>query len=123
MKLTNTENQFAVIAATFCLIGLAMLLSIIIWHRQINQHPWFQKGVTIAAPELQVASAPVPVTSPSAPVVVPSTASLSVPESVIREITSDPRNLANYVGPTEEMSPAIKFLYTLESPDIFPNQR
>ena len=120
MKPSNTENQFAIIAATFCLIGLALLLSVMIWHQQINRHPLFKKNVTaVAVPELQVASV-TPVTLPTA--VVPSAS--TVPESVIQAITTDPRNLVGTAQPAEELPPAMKFLYTLKSsPDIFPTQR
>jgi hypothetical protein len=122
MKPSSTENQFATIAATFCLIGLALLLSVMIWHQQINQHPLFKKGViTSDTPELQVASMPA-VAAPTVTTPTPAAAS-PVPESVIQEITTDPRNIASYTGPTEEMSPAIKFLYTLTSPNVFPTQR
>lgn len=113
----NHSNQFALIAATFCLIGLALLLSVIIWHRQINDHPWFEKnGVAAATSTLQVASA---VSAPTT--VAPS--STQVPDSVLQTIITDPRNLIDYDQPSVELSPALKFLYTLESPDVFPAQR
>ena len=122
MKMSNTENQFATIAATFCLIGLALLLSIIIWHQQINQHPLFKKGVAVMDdPEAEVQIASMSHVSLPTTAVVP--AMSAVPESIIQEIITDPRNLAGYTKPAEELSPAIKFLYTLESPSIFPTQR
>ncbi|MBN2585309.1 hypothetical protein JXA59_01515 [Patescibacteria group bacterium] len=114
MKISNTENQFGVVAATFCLIGLALLLSVMIWHQQINQHPWFkQEMAKAAATNLQVAAV-------SDTADVPTTA---VPASVIQEITTDPRNIAGFTKPAEELSPALKFLYTLDSPNLFPAQR
>lgn len=119
--LNNKENQFAIVAATFCLIGLALLLSVMVWHQQIDQHPWLKKGIVDApSTNLQIAAIP------AAPVVVPpipATNSNAVPESVIQEIVTDPRNLADHSKPAAELSPAVRFLYTLESPEVFPTQR
>lgn len=111
MKLFGSQNQFAAVAATFCLVGLALLVSVILWHQKIDQHPLFRKGT--AAVDLQVAAVqPAP------------TSSLAVPEQVIKEITEDPRNLRGQtITPTAALSPALQFLYTLESPNIFPSQQ
>ena len=110
MKLFSSDNQFALIAITFCLIGLALLVSVMLWHQEINQHPLFQKGATA---DLQVAAVqPVP------------TSSLAVPEQVLKEITEDPRNLRGQAVPSAAaLSPALQFLYTLNSPKIFPTQQ
>ncbi|OGB85042.1 hypothetical protein A2994_00295 [candidate division Kazan bacterium RIFCSPLOWO2_01_FULL_48_13] len=117
MKTFNTENQFTTVAVTFCLIGLALLLSVMIWHQQINQHPLFKKGAAAAvAADLQVAA--LPVATPAADL-----NSTRIPDSVLQEITADPRNLSGYQPPAAELSPALKFLYTLEQPDIFPTQQ
>jgi hypothetical protein len=117
MKVSNTKNQFAVAAATFCLIGLTLLLSVMIWHRQINQHPWFKRDVAgVVANDLQVAAVS------SVPTV--ANTATAVPDSVIKEITEDPRNLRGQtIPPTAALSPALQFLYTLESPNIFPSQQ
>lgn len=112
MKISNNENQFVFLAATFYLIGGALLLSVIIWHQQINQHPLFRKGAVAVAAETKAVTVEQPVSS------------RAVPEEVLKEITEDPRNLTGYVRPTETvLSPALQFLYTLESPNIFPSQQ
>jgi len=112
MKLFSSDNQFALAAITFCLVGLALLVSVMLWRHEINQHPLFRKG-TAAAADLQVAAV-----QPA------STPSLAVPEQVLKEITEDPRNLRGQtVPPTAALSPALQFLYTLESPNIFPSQQ
>jgi len=113
-------------AALFCLVGLALLLSVIVWHNQINQHPLFENSATgSATADLQIATVTTPSVSAvvAATPVIDQTKSTAVPDSVLKEITSDPRNLAGEQQPTGEMSPAVKFLYTLESPSIFPSQR
>ncbi|MFA5270151.1 MAG: hypothetical protein WC400_00840 [Patescibacteria group bacterium] len=118
LKPSNTESQFVAVAIAFCLIGLALLLSVMIWHQQINEHPWFATDLatTENTSNLQIATVPV-VTPPTA-----AANSSAVPDSIIKEITTDPRNRVGYTKPAEELSPAVKFLYTLESPNIFPSQ-
>lgn len=117
MKTLNNDNQFATVATVFGLIGLALLLSVMVWHQEINQHPAFRKTAVVETPTVQPK---MQVAAVSQPVVDTKT----VPDSIIQEITQDPRNLLGAPLKTDEsLSPALKFLYTLNAPQLFPNQR
>jgi hypothetical protein len=119
MKISKTENNFASVAITFCLIGLALLISVMVWRQQINSHPAFQKTVVAASSDVTIAS--IAATAPAVTVASSST----VPDKVLQEITQDPRNLIGQpaVNDAPPLSPSIKFLYTLDNPNLFPTQR
>lgn len=107
MNYPKIKNELALTALTFGAIGFVLLVGVMVFHQPINTQ------LTIASEK--DSSVVLDVESGSNP----------VPDEIVQEITQDERNILGYTSSDpifESLTPAMKFLYTISSNNLFLTQ-
>ncbi|OGB74199.1 hypothetical protein A2V68_00250 [candidate division Kazan bacterium RBG_13_50_9] len=107
MEYFKEHNRFVVTIAIFGVCGLVLLGGVMIFHLHIN------RCLTAAEANAQIPAVSVQAESTTNP----------LPDSVVREIVNDERNLIGSTQLPKSLSPALKFLRTISDPDIFLTQK
>lgn len=106
MNYPKRKNELVITVVTFGAIGFVLLAGVMFFHQPINAQ------LTIAQENNSVV---LNVQSKDNP----------IPNELVQEITQDKRNIVGYASsdqPFEPLTPAMRFLYTISSDNLFLTQ-
>lgn len=107
MNYIKNKNDLSLTAIIFGSIGFVLLIGVVAFHKPINSQFMLAEDIE------------------SVEVISSKTKQNPVPEEVIQEIIKDERNILGYIPQyldTEPLTPAMKFLYTMNVSDLFLTQ-
>ena len=107
MNYPKRKNELALTVITFGFVGFVLLVGVMIFHQPINMQ------LTIA--QEKDSSVVINVKSKDNP----------IPDEIIKEVTQDGRNMTGFVSDNsmlEPLTPAMKFLHTISSNNLFLTQ-